>query len=139
MTEKVRDVMTKDPIALPSTDSVRDAALKMRSAGVGTVIVTEKGALQGIVTDRDIVVRCVARDNDSAHTKLSEICSKGLTTLSPEDDLDRAIALMREKKVRRLPVAENQKPVGILSLGDLALKRDPRSVLAEISQARPTQ
>jgi CBS domain-containing protein len=92
------------------------------------------------VTDRDIAVRAVADGRDPERTPVSEICSKDLTTVSPEDDLDRAIQVMREKAIRRLLVVDNRnQTVGILSLGDLALERDARSVLGQISAAPPNQ
>jgi CBS domain-containing protein len=90
------------------------------------------------VTDRDIVVRAVAAGKDLGKTPLREICSKEVFTLSPEDDLDEAVKLMREKAIRRVPVISDGTAVGILSLGDLAQERDRRSVLGQISAAPPT-
>src|SRR5690606_15950903 len=111
---------------------VRAAAQEMKKAGVGAVIVEKNGKLCGIVTDRDIVVRCLADGANCDEMPLGAICSSELVTLSPRDSIDKAISLMRDKAVRRLPVVENGKAVGILSLGDLALARDPKSALGSI-------
>jgi len=140
MAKLVRDVMKKNPIKLGGSSPIVEAARQMRSANVGTVIVEDGGRISGIVTDRDIAVRAIAQGRDPQTTPVSDICSKQLTTLSPDDELDRAVEVMREKAIRRIPVVDRQgKALGILSLGDLALERDPRSVLGEISAAPPTQ
>jgi CBS domain-containing protein len=102
---------------------------------VGDVLVTREGKLCGIVTDRDIVVRCVAKGEDPAKMRIERICSKQVTTLSPDDEVDDAVEQMREHAVRRIPVMEKERIVGIVSLGDLAQERDPRSALGAISSA----
>ena len=136
----LRKVMTKDPLTMPATATALDAALGMRNADVGDVIVLDdESRVCGIVTDRDIVVRAVAEGRSPASTHLGDICSRDLTTLSPTDSVDDAVKLMREKAVRRLPVVEENKAVGIVSLGDLAEARDPDSALADISAAPPNQ
>jgi CBS domain-containing protein len=138
MSKQVRDVMRQTPVTLEPGTPVVEAARKMRASHVGAVILADHGKLFGIVTDRDIAVRAVAQGRDPATTPVSEICSKEPTTLSPDDDLDRAIEIMRQKAIRRIPVVDGgQRAIGILSLGDLALERDPRSVLGQISAARP--
>jgi CBS domain-containing protein len=76
------------------------------------------------VTDRDITVRAVAKGRDPASTPVREVYSAELTTLPPEETVDDAVRLMREKAVRRLPVVEGGRPVGIVSLGDLAVDRE---------------
>ena len=83
------------------------------------------------------MIRAIAVDRDPATTNLGEICSKDLAAVGPEDDVDRAAQLMRERKVRRLPVLDKEKVVGIVALGDLAREREPDSELAEISAAPP--
>lgn len=138
MTQKVRDVMTKHPMKLEGSAPVSEAAKRMRDADIGAVVVEDGGKVVGIVTDRDIAVRAVADGLDAKRTPLANICSKTLATMSPEDDLDRALELMREKAVRRVPVVEsNGSVVGILSLGDVARIRDPKSALGRISAAPP--
>ena len=139
MAQSVRDVMTANPIALPATSSVVDAARTMRDANIGNVIVVDSGRICGIVTDRDITVRGVAEGRDVSSLKLRDICSQEITTLSPTDTVDDAVRLMREKAIRRLPVVEGGKPVGIVSLGDLAVERDPHSALGNISAAPPNR
>jgi CBS domain-containing protein len=139
MAQNIRDVMTAHPVTLPATSSLVDAALAMRDFNVGDVIVLEDGQICGIITDRDIVVRAIANGNYPATTKLGEICSRELTTLSPTDTVDDAVRLMRENAIRRLPVVENGQPVGIVSLGDLVIDRDRHSVLGDISAALPNR
>jgi len=136
----VRDVMKKKPIRLASSSPVVDAAHQMMAADVGAVIVEDAGRICGIVTDRDIAVRAVAGGLNPETTPLSEICSKELATLSPDDDLERAAEVMRSKAVRRVPVVDvHGKALGIVSLGDLAVESDPLSVLGAISAARPSR
>ncbi|MGI9121025.1 MAG: CBS domain-containing protein [Acidimicrobiales bacterium] len=131
--------MTADPVALESTASVIDAARQMKDRDIGDVIVVEDGRICGVVTDRDLVVRALAELRDPTATKLGEVCSRELATVSPEDDLKSAGDLMRDKAVRRMPVVEGDRPVGIVSMGDLAVERDPDSALGSISAASPNQ
>jgi CBS domain-containing protein len=137
MAPTVRDVMTANPVTLPAQAPVLEAAKKMRDADIGDVIVLEGESICGVVTDRDIVVRVLAEEREPAGTQLGEICSRELATVSPDDDLTQAGDLMRERTVRRVPVVEGGKPVGIVSMGDLAVERDPDSALGEISAAAP--
>ena len=137
MGQKVSDIMSKNLVSLSAEDTERDAARQMRRANVGVVVVQTQGSLIGIVTDRDIVVRCLAHGSDCDETPLSEICTEDVTTLRPDDEVDRAVALMRDKAIRRIPIVKDGVAVGILSLGDLALERDPFSVLGAISGASP--
>jgi CBS domain-containing protein len=139
MAKRVRDLMKKNPISLESPTPVVEAARRMQAANVGAVIVTDKGKLVGILTDRDIAIRLVAHAGDPSTTPVADICSPLPATLSPDDDLERAIEIMRKKAVRRIPVVDaDKRTVGIVSLGDLALERDPQSVLGEISGASPS-
>ncbi len=137
MPPTVRDVMTFDPVALEARTSVTEAARKMKERDIGDVIVLDGDRLCGVVTDRDIVVRALAEGRDPNGTNLGEICSRELVTVSPGDDLTVAGRLMRENAVRRMPVVEGGKPVGIISMGDLAVERDPDSPLAQVSAASP--
>ena len=139
MAQDIRSVMTTNPVTLPATSSVAEAASAMRDANIGDVVVLEGGRVCGILTDRDIVVRAVAEGRDLATTKVADICSQELTTLAPTDSVEEAVRLMREKAVRRLPVIEGDKPVGIVSIGDLAVSQDPRSALGQISAAPPNR
>jgi CBS domain-containing protein len=134
-TARVADVMTASPETLPATASATEAAQRMRERNIGDVVVAEQGQICGIVTDRDLVVRVLGEGRDPAATKLAEICSRELTVLAPSDSVESAMALMKDKAVRRLPVVDGGRPVGILSLGDLAQDRDPKSVLGQVSSA----
>jgi CBS domain-containing protein len=106
---------------------------------IGAVIVETDDRIFGIITDRDITVRAVARGLDPASTKLGDICSTGMYAVSPEEDSDVAVVMMKERAIRRVPVVEDSRAVGILSLGDLARDRDLRSALGEISSAPPNR
>ena len=137
MAQQIRELMTPNPVTLPGTASVREAARAMRDAQIGDVIVIENNQVCGIVTDRDIVVRTVAETRDPATTPLADICSHNLLTVTPTDSVEEAVRLMRTHAVRRLPVVDGGRAVGIVSLGDLAVERDPGSALGEISGAPP--
>jgi CBS domain-containing protein len=139
MAQSIRDFMTPHPVSLPATSSVVYAARAMRDANIGDIIVLDNGRICGIVTDRDIVVRAVAEGRDLSTTTLKDICSQELTTLSPTDSVEDAVSLMREKAVRRLPIVDGGKPVGIVSIGDLATALDPHSALGHISAAPPNR
>jgi CBS domain-containing protein len=135
--EQVRDVMTADPATVSLDTTVTEAATAMRDGGFGSVVVVEDEEVRGILTDRDITVRAVAEGQDPDETKVGDICSSTPTCLSPQDSVKDAIETMREEKVRRVPVVDDGRPVGIVSLGDLAADREPRSVLGTISAAPP--
>jgi CBS domain-containing protein len=136
--QSIREVMTAVPETVATGATVAEAAKKMREVDAGAMVMVDaKGKVSGIVTDRDIAVRAVAEGKDPTVTKVEEVASKDLITLSPTDTVEDAVRLMRDRAVRRLPVVEGGKPVGIVSIGDLALERDPRSALADISAARP--
>lgn len=141
MAETVRDVMTPDPITLPTNALVSDAARLMRERDVGTVIVVKSdGSLCGVVTDRDIVVRAVGERRDPWNTRMDEICSRDdVATVTPDAPLDDAVKLLRGKTVRRLPVVENKRVVGVVSMGDLAVARDRQSALADVAAAPPNR
>lgn len=138
MAQTVRAIMTPDPVALPATASAREAAQHMQESDIGDVIVLDdEQRVCGIVTDRDLALRVVAEGRSPGEVRLGDICSREPVTLSPDDPLERAITLMTENAVRRLPVVDAGRPAGIISLGDLAAERDPRSALGSISGAPP--
>ncbi|MFB0621092.1 CBS domain-containing protein [Streptomyces sp. AGS-58] len=136
---KVREIMTAAPVAVGPQTPVVEVARLMRDQGIGVVLVAEDETLRGLVTDRDLVVRVVCEGGDIAERKVAEACSEDLVSLSPDDDISRAVELMREHAVRRLPVVEAGRPVGIVSLGDLAVERDTDSALADISATEPNE
>lgn len=138
MAQKVREVMTSAPVTLRPGQPLTTAAAAMRDQGIGAVLVADDGTLKGIVSDRDIVVRAVADGRDPGSTTLADVCSSDLVTVTPDEDADEAVRRMRQHAIRRIPVvAEGGKPVGIVSIGDLAIERDERSALADISAQPP--
>ena len=138
MAQKVSEIMTPAPVAVMPGQPVRDAAQAMRDHGIGAVLIAENGKLMGLVTDRDIVVRAVADGRDPGSTPVSEVCSPDLVTAMAGEDADVAVRRMRERGVRRIPVVDGKDlAVGILSIGDMAIERDERSALADISAQSP--
>jgi len=111
----------------------------MRDENIGAVLVTDGDRLRGLVSDRDLVVRTLAEGGDPDQTTVVHACSDDLVTVGPDEDLDRAVTLMREHSVRRIPVVDHGQPVGIVSLGDMAMERDARSALGDISAAKSNQ
>lgn len=124
----IRDVMTPNPRTLSPNDSIQSAARVMRDEDTGVVPVVENGRAIGLVTDRDIVIRAVA-DGGTLDRPVREIASRDMITVTPDTSTRDAAVLMSEHQVRRLPVVEGERLVGIVSLGDLAVKegKDSRS------------
>lgn len=137
MPQQVHEIMTPRPVTVPPRTPISDAARMMRDMQVGDVLVAEGNSLRGVLTDRDVVVRAVA-DERSYQTAAADICSPASVTCAPSDDVERAVVLMREHALRRLPVVDEDRLVGVVSLGDLAMERDRRSALADISAAPPS-
>ena len=138
MAQTVDDVMTRNPRTLKASDTIATAARVMRDEDIGAVIVTQGNAIGGVVTDRDIVVRAIADGANSKSMQLGDIGSDDVVTVTPGTSIDDAIEIMRMKAVRRLPVVGDAgEPIGILSIGDLAIERDSDSALADISAAEP--
>jgi CBS domain-containing protein len=137
MAQKISEVMTSDPRTVDVDATLVDAAREMREGDTGAIIVTENGEVTGIVTDRDITVRAVADGKDPSTTKVREVITTGIVTLGPDDTVEDAIRLMREHDIRRIPVVQDGRPVGIVSIGDLAIERDEESALADISSEPP--
>ncbi len=135
MPATIREVMTPMPVTLQPDGSLIDAARIMRDEDIGDVLIVDGDRLVGLVTDRDIVVRCVAEGADPKKAKVREACSTDVISLSPEASVDEAVRLMRNNAVRRVPVVEGGRPVGIVTIGDLAIEEDPSSALADISAA----
>jgi CBS domain-containing protein len=137
--KKLSDIMTKNVDVVSPLDNVFEVAVKMKQDGVGVIPVCENGQLLGVITDRDIVIRGVAEKRPGS-TKVTDIMSEDLYTGSPDMNLEEAANLMSEKQIRRLPVIENNKLVGIVSLGDLAVHKESDTtagqVLSEVSEQR---
>ncbi|HSK60617.1 MAG TPA: CBS domain-containing protein, partial [Actinomycetospora sp.] len=125
MAQTIADVLTPNPVTIESDRTVREAAELMRSSDIGDVVVVDGGRPVGIVTDRDLVVRVLATGGDPDDA-VRTACSTDLVTAAPGDSLEDASRLMRQHDLRRLPVVDGGGAlVGIVSLGDLAIERDP--------------
>ncbi|MGC4854588.1 CBS domain-containing protein [Micromonospora sp. DT4] len=133
----VGEFMTTRLVTMDGNDTLIAAAQEMRDSAIGDVVVTDGDTVVGIVTDRDITVRGVAENMDPASTRLSEITSRDVITVSQYDDAVSAADLMRTYAVRRLPVVDEGRLIGLVSMGDLAVEREPQSVLADISADDP--
>ena len=133
MAQSIRDVMTPNPECVSGDTTVADAAKLMRDKDFGAVLCKDGDEVSGILTDRDIALRVVAEGKDPSSTTVADCATSDIKTLSPDDSVEDAIKLVREQNVRRVPVVEGAKPVGIVSIGDLALERDKDSALADLS------
>src|SRR4051794_36872574 len=136
MADTIKELLKGDPVSVEASATVEEAAKLMDEKDIGNVLVVENGEVQGIVTDRDIVVRVIAKGN-AGDASVREACSTDLETLSPDDSVEDAIQKMEQGNVRRLPVVDDGKPLGVISLGDLAEAKDRDSALADISAASP--
>jgi CBS domain-containing protein len=134
MGQSIRDVMTSDPQTVPADATLQDAAREM-TGDIGAVLVEDKGNVAGILTDRDIVVRAIAEGRDPSSTKVSDVATRDVKTLTPDSSVEDAIRIVREHNVRRIPVVEDGRPAGIVSIGDLAIERDTDSALADLSSS----
>ncbi len=142
MAKSVRDVMTPGVRTVSASQSLAEAAEVMKGEDVGSVPVVEEDRLTGIVTDRDIVIRAVAERRDPQAVKVEEVASRELVTVEPEQDLDEALALMARHQVRRLPVVEEGRLVGMLAQADVALEAKEKKVgetVEEISKPTSTE
>ena len=139
MARTVNEVMTVAPATIQAGDPARHAARLMRDHDVGAVLVLDDGRLHGIVTDRDIAIRVVAEGGDADSTTVGEVATGDPTAIESDSPVDEAVRLMRERALRRLPVVEGDQPVGIVTLGDIAVERDPDSALADVSASDPNR
>ncbi len=133
---RIRDLMTVKPRTVKTGDSIVDAAKLMRGEDAGIAPIVDGERLVGVLTDRDIAVRVVAEGKDPSTTKVEEIASENLVTVEPEQDLDDALRLMAQHQVRRLPVVDDGKLVGIVAQADVARHADATrtgKVVEEIS------
>lgn len=135
---KVRDVMTAEPIVLQQDQTIADAAQAMRDTAVGAVLVVDGDRLCGLITDRDIVVRAVA-ESAPPDTPVGPLVSPDLIAVGADDEAGDAARVMQAHAVRRLPVMDDGRIVGIVSIGDLAVSDGEDSALADISAAEPNQ
>src|SRR3984885_10131009 len=133
---KVSDIMTPAPDGVYYSQTIGETARIMRDTQVGAVLVVNDGALSGMVTDRDLVLRGLA-EGEGPDSPVGPLCSGDLIGVAADADLYQAEQLMREHAVRRLPVINEGQVVGIVSMGDLALTADADSPLAAVSRAQP--
>ena len=137
MATSINELMTHDPRTVSADSTLTDAARFMREDDVGAIVVEREGAIAGIVTDRDIVVRAVADGRDPGSTRVSEVASPDVVTVTPDQDVEQVRRLMRERDVRRVIVEQDGRAAGIVSLGDLAVYGDAEDELTDISAASP--
>ncbi|WP_405429981.1 CBS domain-containing protein [Micromonospora sp. NBC_00617] len=133
----VGEFMTTRLVTMDGNETLIAAAQEMRDSAIGDVVVTDGDSVVGIVTDRDITIRGVAENMDPGSTRLNEVTSRDVITVSQYDDAVSAADLMRTYAVRRLPVLDDGRLIGLVSMGDLAVEREPQSVLADISADDP--
>jgi CBS domain-containing protein len=121
MAKSVRDTMTENPRSIAASASVVEAARLMREEHIGSLPITEDEQLVGMITDRDITTRVVAEAADPKVTSVGDVYSQDLVSVEPDKDLAEALQLMARHQVRRLPVVENGRLVGIVAQADIAL------------------
>ena len=136
---QVRDIMNPSVVSIMPDESAALAARLLSRHNLGSIPVCgEEGGLRGIITDRDIVLRCVAAEEDPAQTQVKDIMTRNCATVAPADDAREAARIMAAKQVRRLPVLDNGKVVGMVALGDLAVchqyDMETGKALSEISE-----
>ncbi|MEE6295566.1 CBS domain-containing protein [Georgenia wangjunii] len=136
MTDTVAKYMTPNPTTIEANRSVREAAELMRAGDIGDVIVVDDSEVVGIVTDRDIVVRVIGAGG-SPEDPVRQACSPNPVTVTSDAPVSAVLEVMRTEAVRRVPVLTAGALAGIVSIGDLAVDRDPSSVLADISAEQP--
>lgn len=124
---QVRDLMTEQVVTVAPDETVAVAARLLGRHNVGVLpVCSADGMLQGVVTDRDIVLRCVAAQEEPGRMAVRNIMTSRVVTVAPGDDAGKAARLMAREQVRRLPVAEHGRVVGMVSLGDVAVRQDAR-------------
>lgn len=127
MAKSVRDAMTEDPRSIGASASVVDAARLMRAEHIGSLPVIEDERLVGMITDRDITTRVVAESAAPETTSVGDVYSRDLISVEPDHDLEEALELMARHQVRRLPVVESGRLVGMVAQADIALKDNERT------------
>ena len=136
MAKSVRDTMTADPRSIGTSASVVEAARLMREEHVGSLPITDEDKLVGMITDRDITMRVVAEAADPKTTSVGDVYSQDLISVEPDKDLEEALQLMASHQVRRLPVVENGRLVGIVAQADIALTlRENETKTGELVEA----
>ncbi|WP_433697344.1 CBS domain-containing protein [Nocardiopsis sp. CA-288880] len=139
MADSIAEVMSETVHTVAPETTLREAARIMRDEDVGDVVVTDSGRIRGVLTDRDIVVRCVADEGDPDRVTVGQVCSAEVVTVPRQSSLRDAVHAMRTSSVRRLPVVDGPEVVGIVTMGDLARTIDEDSALADVSAAPPNR
>jgi CBS domain-containing protein len=124
MANSVRNAMTADPRSIGKSVSVVEAARLMREQDIGSLPITDDEQLVGMITDRDITMRVVAEAADPNVTSVEDVYSRDLISVEPDNDLEEALGLMARHQVRRLPVVEDGRLVGIVAQADIALSEN---------------
>jgi len=129
---RISEIMTPNFEMIDSTSTLIDAARKMKAFNVGFLPVQEGNNLIGVITDRDIVVRALAEGRDLGSTQVKDIISSDVVYCFEDDSVEEAVKLMEENQVRRLIVCRSDRtPVGIVSLGDLAVRSGQEELYGE--------
>jgi CBS domain-containing protein len=128
MAKKIREVMTPAPETIQADRPATEAARKMKAADAGMIPVMTNGNLLGTVTDRDIALRIVAEGKDPQSTPVGEIASTDVVIVTPDEDLDAALQKMAKHQVRRLPVVEDGRLIGIVAQADVAREGNEKDV-----------
>ncbi|MDF2567009.1 MAG: putative signal transduction protein with domain [Oscillospiraceae bacterium] len=131
---QVKDVMSQNVITVTQDDTVSNAAKLMNQHNIGAVPVVVNNNICGIVTDRDIVLRCVASGKSPDNCKVSDIMTSSTACVTPTHSVSDAIKLMSTEQVRRLPVLENGKLSGFVSLADIARTRNNPEIAQALSE-----
>ena len=129
---KVSEIMTKDVISVSVDDTAQHAAQLMKEYNIGSIPVNSNNKVVGIITDRDIILRCAADSKDFKTKKVREIMTSNPVLWDENINVEDAARIMSERQIRRLPITSNNQLVGMVSLGDLALEQNLRE---EASQA----
>lgn len=128
---KVREIMTTDLVTTRPSTTVTEAARLMRDANIGNVLIKDADRLVGILTDRDVTIRVVAEGTDCNTAQVGDFMTRELFTAMPDWDVEDAVDIMGEEQIRRLPVVEDGRLVGILALGDIAVEPEEEEAAAE--------
>ena len=138
---QIRDVMTPNPQCVTEKDSLREVARIMKDQDTGVVPVLDGKKIVGMVTDRDIVVRCIAEGKNPLDARVNEVMTKSVRKVQEDATINEVIGLMTSSEIRRVPVVNrNDEIVGIVSMGDIAIESDNKKVgdaMESISQAPP--
>lgn len=135
---KVKDIMTSNVATVSETSTIKDVAMQMKNLNVGSIPVCDDSNIPiGIVTDRDIVLRNVSEGLSPSST-VNNVMTNNLISCTPETDVHEAASIMAKNQIRRLPVIQNNKIVGVLAIGDLAIRNilvdDAGEALSSISE-----